>query len=305
MPKTAPIVLFVFNRPIHTRKTLESLMANELSGESELWIYSDGPKNECSLENLKNINEVRFVIRQKPWCSKVNIIESEKNKGLARSIVEGVTDILKMQDRVIVLEDDLITSPFFLTYMNLALEKYKNNKKIMQICSYMFPIETTGLKETFFLNLTSSWGWATWNRAWKYFEPDIDKLIEVFPKKKIKKFNLDGAYDFFSFFNLQKKNKLDSWAILWYASVFLKGGICLHPSKSLIINIGHDNSGIHSHATNFFDNSLITQKINFYEENIKENLEARKRIINYFRTSPTIEFKRISFYKRLLKIFNV
>jgi len=93
MVKTAPIILFVYNRPVHTMKTLESLMGNELAEKSSLWIYSDGPKNDGPTENSKKIKEVREIIRQKPWCSKVTIVESEKNQGLANSIIKGVNDI--------------------------------------------------------------------------------------------------------------------------------------------------------------------------------------------------------------------
>jgi hypothetical protein len=301
MTETAPIALFVFNRPTHTRLTLESLSSNDLSKDSELWIFSDGPKPNDSLTNISKINEVRKIIREKKWCQKVNIIESSLNKGLSKSIIDGVTTILKDNPKIIVLEDDLVVSPFFLKYINTALDKYRDIKEIMQICSYMFPIDHHGLNETFFLHLTSSWGWATWSRAWEFFEYDIDKILNTFPENQINRFNLDGAYDYFSFFRLQQENKIDSWAIRWYATVFLNNGVCLHPSRSLVKNIGHDDSGTHTRSTNFYDNILLNHPINYFENQIKEDQGARQKIINFLKHASASTPKAESFYGRLFK----
>ena len=124
--KLAPIILFVYNRPWHTEQTLRALMANELAVESELYIYADGPKPNATDEQLQKIREVRQLIRQEQWCGKVHVVESEKNKGLANSVINGVSEIVNKYGRIIVLEDDLKTSPTFLTYMNQALEYYES-----------------------------------------------------------------------------------------------------------------------------------------------------------------------------------
>jgi hypothetical protein len=301
MIKYSPIVLFVYNRPDHSRKTLESLMANHLAGESRLFIFCDGPKANASQEDILRISEVRKVIREKNWCGEVTIIESEFNSGLANSIISGVTRIVNEFGYIIVLEDDLITSPFFLHYMNDALTKYMNDEKVMQICGYMFPIINKNLKETFFLRLSSSWGWGTWKRAWKYFEEDVDALYENFPKELKNSFNLDGAYDYYSFFKAQQDKKVDSWAIRWYASIFLRNGLCLHPANSLIFNNGNDNSGVHSGSTDFFDTVLSGDKVMYYEAAIQEDPEALERIKSFFLKQSERFPGNTNYMRRILK----
>jgi len=282
MSDLAPIILFVYNRPQHTMRTLESLHRNNLADRSELYIYADGPNSDASKDNLVSINRVREVIRGKKWCHTVHIIENTENRGLAASIIEGTNQIVNRYGKAIILEDDLITSPFFLKYMNQALTIYAKNENVMQICGYMLPIQHKGLRETLFLRLTSSWGWATWARAWKYFESDAGILEKSFSEQDKQTFNLDGAYDYYSFFKLHRENKINSWAIRWYASVFLRNGLCLHPSRSLVYNCGHDDSGIHSKKTDIFETQLMMHEITDFNDQIKEDREALGRIQKYY-----------------------
>ena len=146
----APIVLFVYDRPWHTNQMLDSLAANKLADQSVLYIYSDGPKENSTIEQLKRINDVRELIRERKWCKEVNIVESKKNKGLANSIVDGVTEIVNRYGKIIVLEDDLVLSKGFLKYMNDSLSFYQNNNEVMHISGYMEPVNSN-LPETFFL----------------------------------------------------------------------------------------------------------------------------------------------------------
>src|SRR5664280_538345 len=136
----APVVLFVFNRPEHSKRTLQSLALNKIAEQSVLYIYSDGPRENESFEGFAKICEVRKVIREKKWCGQVHLIESDINKGLAASIISGVGELLKRFENVIVLEDDLIVSENFLAFMNLALTLYKQNKEVMHISGHSFPI---------------------------------------------------------------------------------------------------------------------------------------------------------------------
>jgi hypothetical protein len=282
MPELTPIVLFVYNRPDHTRKTLESLADCFQASDSHLFIFCDGPKPDASRIEIEKIKEVRRVIGERKWCAHVKITESETNRGLANSIIHGVTKITYEYGKVIVLEDDLVVSPFFLQYMNDALHTYEKTEKVMQVCGYMFPIDSTGLKDSFLLRLTSSWGWGTWKRAWKFFESNANILLSRFPDDAVHRFNLDGAYDYFSFFRLLREKRVDSWAIRWYASVFLQDGLCVHPSRSLILNAGNDDSGIHSGNTSMYDTTLMDHKVTYFEESIEENPEARLRVKRYF-----------------------
>jgi GT2 family glycosyltransferase len=236
----APIVLFVYNRPQHARKTLEALALNKLADRSVLYIFSDGPKEDAGSEIVSNIIEVRKVIHEKNWCGKVYIIESGLNKGLVSSIIEGVTEIVNKHGRVIVLEDDLITSPFFLTYMNDALLTYRDFGNVYSVNGYMFPVETDKT-ESVLLPYISSWGWGTWKEKWAVFDikmPFKDLIKEnMFLKSR---FNL-GDYPFASMLDYEES----SWAICWYYSVFIRNGLGVFPTASLIYNTGFDGSGIH------------------------------------------------------------
>lgn len=240
-----PIVLFVYGRPLHTLKTLESLSENILSDQSSLYIFADGPKKDCSPDTLINIEETRKIIRSKQWCKEVVILESQENKGLANSIVEGVTLIANKHGKVIVLEDDIITSPYFLTYMNDALNLYENNGSVMHISGYMYDIPNKDLDNTFFYQQTTCWGWGTWKNRWALFNPDAQDLYKKLEQKKLLKwFDLDGSGLFLSQLEMNINGKLKTWAIKWQASVCLNNGLCLHPRLSFTKNIGFDGSGI-------------------------------------------------------------
>lgn len=249
----APIVLFVYNRPLHTEQTLNALMQNELADQSVLYIYSDGPKENTTEEQLKKIQEVRRLLSTKKWCKEVHIIEAEKNKGLADSIIDGVTEIVNKYGKIIVLEDDLVTSIGFLKYMNDALDLYEFEEKVMHISGYMFPVKKK-LPKTFFYKPTSCWGWATWSRAWKHFKKNAQFQIDELEKTNSwEEFTIDFSYpDFKNQLVSNLEGKINTWAIFWQSSVFLAGGTSLHPYPSLVQNIGFDGSGVHcENATNF------------------------------------------------------
>ena len=288
----SPIILFVYNRPWHTRQTVEALRKNELAGESNLFIFSDAPRNE---RDEKEVSKVRNFIRTIKGFKKVEIIERESNLGLANSIISGVTDIIEKHGRVIVLEDDLLSSPFFLRYMNEGLEVYKDDEKVLHIAGYMYPIDDTGLPETFFYRAASCWGWGTWKRAWRLFEPDIKKLIPMFNKSKIKSFNIDGCYNFWSQVERLSRGKIDSWAIRWYASVFINNGLCLHPAHSLIDNIGLDGSGVHCGSTWIYRTSVGMKPVKYFERTIAENTEALRRIKQFLAST------RVAFWRRAVR----
>ena len=287
----SPIVLFVYNRPWHTRQTVEYLQNNELADKSELIIYSDGFKFYADKPKVK---EVRKYIGNLSGFKKIQIIEHTENLGLARSIVNGVTETINRYGRVIVLEDDLLTSRYFLKFANDALKFYENKEKVMHISGYMYPIKPEGLSETFFLRPSSCWGWATWDRAWKYYEKDIDKLYKTFTPKMKKRFNLDGAYNYWSQIKKNKKGKINSWAIFWYASIFVKNGLCLHPSVSMVDNIGHDGSGKHCGRSDNFQTNLTTQPTREFTLDFEENVEALKRLKLFFHSISDHPIHRVS-----------
>jgi len=239
----APITLFVYNRPAHTRQTVEALRMNPLAASTELHVFSDGPR---APEAAPRIREVREYLKTVDGFAKVTVYERDRNFGLATSVIDGVTRLCEAAGRVIVLEDDLVVSPQFLEYMNRALERYQDEDSAMQVSGYMFPIDVVTETDAFFMPFTTSWGWATWERAWQHFDPDMKGFDVLAGDWHLRdSFNLDGAYDYFDLLERQRRGSIDSWAIRWYLSVFIRGGLTLYPAKTLVRNIGFDGSGTH------------------------------------------------------------
>ena len=244
----APIVLFVYNRPWHTKQTVEALQKNELAKESELFIYCDEAKNE---DAGKSVDEVREYIDKVDGFKKVTIIKREKNWGLADSIIDGVTKIVNEYGKIIVLEDDMVTSPYFLKFMNEALEFYKDEEKVWHISGWNYPIDTDGLDDVFLWRLMNCWGWATWTDRWNKTDWKVtDFQILLQDKKKQKKYNYSGD-DKFAMLSDQMEGFIDSWAIRWDYCHFQNQAVCVYPIHSLVNNIGHDGSGVHSSKVNF------------------------------------------------------
>jgi len=267
-----------------------------LSRVSELLIYSDGPKSEDDKPLVEN---VRNYIKTVDGFKSIKIIEREKNVGLADNIIDGVTKIVNRYGRIIVLEDDLVLTEYFLEYMNEALKVFENDERVMHISGYIFPIESQGLPEIFFLRAAFCWGWATWSRAWKYFEKDVDKCMAQFNRKMIKSFNLENSKDFWSQIVGNKKGTLNTWAIFWYASVFLRDGLCMHPRTSLVQNIGHDGSGTDCGISNRYSVAFAKNPVSTFQENICEDKDALARLTQFFRTMKRPFHRRLSnFIKR-------
>ncbi|CEF48519.1 unnamed protein product [uncultured bacterium] len=242
----APIVLFVYNRPWHTAKTLEALSHNDLSNESELHIFADGPKPGASAATLASVAEVRRVIRSRTWCKDVHITESPDNKGLAASIIDGVTSVVNRYGKVIVLEDDIVTGRSFLAFMNQALRVYEHDAALMSVTGYMYPVAESPADDVFFLRGgISCWGWGTWARAWKHFQPDARALMDEVATTTRQRFDWNGAFPYFDMLEGYLAGRNDSWGVRWYASMYLQKGLGLFPGKSLVRNIGFDGTGVH------------------------------------------------------------
>ncbi|HHY0530095.1 TPA: glycosyltransferase [Vibrio parahaemolyticus] len=290
MGKTSPIVLFVYNRPDHTQRTIEALKNNILASESELFIYSDAPKND---NDKLNVDQVRQQIEVVTGFKKVTIIKQSTNMGLAKSIIDGVTDIVNRYGKVIVLEDDLVTSPYFLKFMNDALEFYSNEEKVFHVSGWNYPIHSDGLSDTFLWRTMNCWGWGTWSDRWQYFEKNTDKLIESFSKSDIKRFNLDGYENFWGQVISNKNGKIDTWAIYWYASIFKNNGLCLNPTLTFVNNIGLDGSGEHCGInTSYMSDLNLNDNIKF-EKNYKENSSIINRIQEFYKKNHKSLFFRL------------
>lgn len=273
----SPIALFTYNRPDHLIQTLLALKANRLARESKLHIFSDAPKTP---KDVQRVAEVRKIIKNVVGFAEVTVRERTMNIGLARSIIEGVTELAAAYGSVIVLEDDLVVAPEFLTFMNQSLRRYEWDSRVMAVSGYMFPVETpNGIGSTFFCRVPTSWGWGTWDRAWKCLELDSAKLlVGLEDKSRREAFNVNGAYPYFEHLGFQAEGKLDVWGVRWYASMFAMGGLCLYPSRSLVQNIGMDGSGVHCGSSDNFHVTLSTSEAWDFPEVIAESPLALEAI---------------------------
>jgi hypothetical protein len=273
----APIALFVYNRPDHVLRTISALQANPLARKSPLYVFSDGPNDS---QDIAAVGAVRRIVKSVTGFDKISVRYQPKNLGLARSIIAGVTELSAAYGRVIVLEDDLVVAPGFLTFMNHALQRYEHEPRVMQVSGYMFPVERPKrLGQTFFCRVPTSWGWATWARAWECLSLDSRGMLESLQSPDRREaFNLNGAYPYFEHLTQQAEGKLDVWGVRWYASMFVAGGLCLYPSRSLVSNIGMDGTGMHCGRSSHFEVDLSDLQAWRFPDRIEESLQAFEAI---------------------------
>lgn len=295
----APILLFAYNRLAHTRRCVESLQKNALSAESELFIYADGAKDASIQEEVNLVRDYLHTIR---GFKRITLIEREENWGLARNIIDGVTTQVNRYGRVIVLEDDLVVAPYFLQFMNDALETYKDEPKVGHIQACDFTQDPT-LPDTFLIKWTGSWGWATWNRAWKHFNPDGKALLHELESRRLTRtFDFNGKYGFTRMLRRQTQGKNNSWAIRWNASLFLKDILSLNVGRSLVQNEGFDGSGTNCGGGGLYASNLHLEPLPVVPiRPIEENLEARRAFSRYYGRTNSFWAKAVRRIKRTLK----
>lgn len=295
----APILLFVYNRPEHVRRNIQALLKNELAAESELFIYSDAAKDENS---QTAVEEVRAFIRSIQGFKKITITERTENWGLARSIIDGVTTQINRYGRVIVLEDDLVVAPHFLQFMNDALETYRDEERVghIQACDFT---HDPSLPDTFLIKWTGSWGWGTWDRAWKHFNADGKALLTELESRKLTyTFDFNGKYGYTRMLRRQIEGKNNSWAIRWNASLFLKGILSLNVGKSLVQNEGFDGSGTNCGGGGLYASELYMERLPVKKISpIEENIQARNAYVRYYARTNSFMAKAIRRIKRTLK----
>lgn len=299
--KPAPIALFTYNRPRHTRNTVEALAANALASESDLFVFSDAPRTETHCDAVQ---EVRNYISTISGFRSLTIINRNENFGLSRSIIDGVTTLLCEHGSIIVLEDDLETSPYFLVYMNSALDMYRDAEQVACVHGYVYPVKEK-MPELFFIRGADCWGWATWKRGWELFQPDGSILLDELYKRSLgKDFNFGNSYPYTRMLEAQVAGKNDSWAIRWNASAFLRGKLTLYPGRSLVKNVGFDASGTHCGTNASFDVTLSETPILVERIAPVENTYATRAFSNFFRSiRPGFwQRQRNSIYKRINRI---
>lgn len=282
MKEKAPVALFVYNRPEHTKRTIDALACNTLAKQSDVYIFSDGPKAPQDREAVEAVRcYIDRVAETNPF-QKVTVIRSSANKGLAASIISGVTQILNTFGKAIVLEDDLLTDPRFLQYMNDSLAYYESDERIWGISAYSSQM-TSVTKDVYFTPRISSWGWATWKSRWE----QVDWEVKDYQKFRLNlhkrwKFNRGGK-DLAYMLDQQQRGRIDSWAIRFCFSQFQHKQYAVFPRISLVRNIGQDGSGTHCREPleedSFLAQTEAVSMVPFYTDNlILDEYQKRKKV---------------------------
>jgi GR25 family glycosyltransferase involved in LPS biosynthesis len=285
----SPIAFFAYNRPWHTEQTLSALICNELASDSIIYFFIDGPKPNANQEQIERQKQVADIIEKYRSYFKESFVEiSPQNKGLANSVIYGITEVINKHEKVIVLEDDIVASSGFIQFLNDALQIYENEDKVAGISGFSF-IESNG--NPYFLRTGACWGWATWKRVWNTINFDIDYLLNnINTKEIIKDFNINGTYPYYEMLRQQKAGLVDSWAIRFYASYFLKNQLFLYPSKSMVFNIGF-NEGTHynSKRKKYTRNTRkLLAKQEIQKQEIEEDKGKKQELIRFLRRKKNI-----------------
>ena len=277
----SPIVVFTYKRLSHTVKTIDALKKNIYADKSILYIFSDAPKSD---KDESAVNEVREYIHSITGFKKAVVIERARNYGLAENIISGVTEIVNKHGKVIVLEDDMVTSKYFLKYMNDALDLYEENKDVIEISGYMYPIAHKDiLPQTWFLyRYADCWGWGTWKDRWDLYEKDTKKLISSFSKDDIRFLNFDDSVNLWDQVIQNDQGTLRTWAIFWHTTAYCNNKYTLVPSQSLVFNIGVDGSGENCGTASSYDVCLLDEPVEHYPFSVEDNEAGRKQIITFF-----------------------
>lgn len=284
--KNYPIILFAYNRPWHTEQVLMALKNNQLAEQSHLIVFVDGPKDSATPEQRRNIEEVRWVVQKEKWCGSVEYHLAEHNIGCRNSIIQGITEVLQKYEAAIVLEDDIVTSPYFLNFMNKSLNYYINNKSVISISGYNFPSARINIpldyKYDVYISLRQlNWGWATWSDRWNCLNWSKDFIPDFLQDKyKVNAFNRGG--DDLSKMLIDEYNGLsDAWDVQFCYFHFMQHGVSIIPCLSYTNNIGFDDSGTHTLNQNseIFKNDLSICKKN---PKFLQELYEDSRIVNAF-----------------------
>lgn len=288
--KWAPVVLFVYKRPHHTRRTVEALQRNEGAAETDLVIFSDAPKDEASSDPVASVRKYCAEIR---GFRSVRMVKRQSHCGLASSVISGVSEVLKQQGRAIVVEDDILTSRYFLKFINDALRTYEGEERVMSVTGMSFPIKVplSYRKDVYLSYRSSSWGWATWQDRWSKVDwkmSDYDAFLSC--RTAQRRFNRGGA-DLTEMLQRQMAGKIDSWAILWAYAHFKLNAYCLFPVKSLVQNIGSDGSGTHCPAVEEGQSELF-EPMQEYRISLPLPLQPNRTMLKRFRAYQNRAFSR-------------
>lgn len=243
----APIIVFAYNRPLHLERTLGKLKKNHLASDSVLFVFSDGPRCDSDIGKVK---AVRDILKNLNGFKSISVKERTSNLGLANSIIAGVTDVIDDYGKAIVMEDDLISSPASLAYLNRALDFYEQETKVFSITAYnhshkLMKIPSSYKDEYYFSPRACSYAWATWRDRWQKADWDVNDYSDFSASRFLQKAFNAGGEDLSEMLKAQMDGEIDSWAIRWAYAHFKNNAYCLYPCKSYVYNIGFDGSGTH------------------------------------------------------------
>lgn len=277
----SPVALFAYRRPAHLRQTLQALRANPEASQTELFIFCDAAK-DASVAG--DVDAVRRMVQGDLGFAVAHVIFRDSNYGLARNITEGVSEVLRLRETVIVLEDDIFVSPFFLRFMNEALCSYRGSPRVGSISGYCYPVSDP-MPETYFIRGADCWGWATWRDRWSEYNPDGPALLrELKARNLCHAFDFDGAMGFVQMLEDQIAGRNNSWAVRWHASCYLRDRLILYPGRALAQNIGQDGSGTHSLVQNDTLNVMLSPTpVGVGGIAIEESAVARQAICSFLR----------------------
>ncbi|EHL7104015.1 hypothetical protein QO947_000044 [Salmonella enterica] len=296
----APVVMFVYAKPEHTSKTIQALASNPEAAHTDLFIYSDAARNDR--DDLA-VREVRRIVSNVAGFKSVSLCFREKNTGLANNIMDGVSKVCEKYGKVIVVEDDIVTSPAFLGYMNAALERYIDDKQVWHITgwNYPFPTDYASESDAYLWRMMNCWGWATWSDRWVNFRKDPEELMKSFSKKDVYEFNLDGAFNLWSQVEDNYNGKINTWAIFWYATIFKNNGLCLNPVNSMVKNIGMDGTGENCNTSDIYKTKLSYKFGYRWPNEIAEDKAAINIVREFYKSNtPTLIQRIVNKVKRTL-----
>jgi hypothetical protein len=311
----SPIAVFGFNRPNHLRRTLDALSSNVGAKNSTIFLFIDGPRNDQDRVLVRECVDLSADFQNR--FASFNVHAQDSNQGLARSIINGVSKVLRIHSTVIVVEDDLVTSPLFLDFINRGLNRYANDQDVASIHGFVTPFKKP-LSEPFFMKGADCWGWGTWRDRWDLFNPNGQELLDQLESRELlNEFDLGGAYPFSGMLKDQIAGKNNSWAIRWHASMFLQNKLTLYPMRTYVVNIGFDGSGTHTGHTSIYESELslvqqeLPSKIEASQTGVRELSRWYREV--YFGKTRQIKkalifpYLRInSFLKRIVrKIFRI
>lgn len=280
MKDLAPIILFTYNRPVHTRMCIESLKRNTEAASSDLYVYSDGPRTPA---DEAGVREVRKYIHSLSGFRSVTVREADRNRGLAESVIKGVTEVIAERGRMIAVEDDLILSPYFLRFMNEALTLFQDERRVGNVHGHLSRMH--GLPDTFLIYHGDSWGWGTWKRAWDLFESDGKKLLTELKQRGLcSVFDFAGSYPYTRMLEKQIRGENNSWAIRWKATLLIRGLLSVNAGHSLVANNGFDASGTNCGAGELIPTDIYNAPVRcFRPDTIEECAEARRKFTLMYR----------------------